>query len=509
MKGSICDSGTVEIIGPITSTVEDAILVYAAILGSSTAERIALKPSPPCLPNLTSHDSRDVLGSLRLGKYTEWFNDVFSTDISAKCEDVLNRLLETHGCKTVEIVIPELHEMRNAHIVSIGSESASGLYPDYEDGKKVKFTLDTRTNLALFQSFSATDYVAAQSLRRRLMYYHTEILKNVDVIVTPTTGMTAPVIPPAALSSGETDLQVSGNLMRFVVTANLLGFPAISVPVLKVFSNLAQTFANPQTTEGSEQLSQRIWGIIQKKIFKAKEHPRDESVELPVLEPLLEKYLKLAAKPFKRKKSAANPSKKKQSASWNRHKMLNSLAQSSIFWILKIIDSRNFPQTELQKVCDIFQNALVAYFDSKKSQMKCEFLKETFKRRPWIGRHLFGFLLEKCGSAKSQFRQVEALDLVTEILKSQLSSAADISSADVSKKMLKTHLPKLCHLIKHLVSNMPEKQTRRADVRKFCGKVFQILKTFELDASFLKSLEPEGHTACESQLGDVFLALKK
>ncbi|KAL8060842.1 hypothetical protein ABFX02_02G051300 [Erythranthe guttata] len=279
--------------------------------------------------------------------------------------------------------------------------------------------------------------------------------------------------------------------------------------VLKVFSNLAQTFANPQTTEGSEQLSQRIWGIIQKKIFKAKEHPRDESVELPILEPLLEKFLKLAAKPFKRKKSAANPSKKKQSASWNRHKMLNSLAQSSIFWILKIIDSRNFPQTELQKVCDIFQNALVAYFDSKKSQMKCEFLKETFKRRPWIGRHLFGFLLEKCGSAKSQFRQVEALDLVTEILKSQLSSAADISSADVSKKMLKTHLPKLCHLIKHLVSNMPEKQTRRADVRKFCGKVFQILKTFELDASFLKSLEPEGHTACESQLGDVFLALKK
>ncbi|KAL8060832.1 hypothetical protein ABFX02_02G050800 [Erythranthe guttata] len=231
MKGSICDSGTVEIIGPITSNVEDTILVYAAILGSSTAERIALKPSPPCLPNLTSHDSRDVLGSLRLGKYTEWFNDVFSTDISAKCEDVLNRLLEAHGCKTVEIVIPELHEMRNAHIVSIGSESASGLYPDYEDGKKVKFTLDTRTNLALFQSFSATDYVAAQSLRRRLMYYHTEIFKKVDVIVTPTTGMTAPPIPPAALSSGETDLQVAGNLMRFVVTANLLGFPAISVPV--------------------------------------------------------------------------------------------------------------------------------------------------------------------------------------------------------------------------------------------------------------------------------------
>lgn len=36
--------------------------------------------------------------------------------------------------KTAEIVIPELNEMRIAHIVSIGSESLCGLTPDFEDG---------------------------------------------------------------------------------------------------------------------------------------------------------------------------------------------------------------------------------------------------------------------------------------------------------------------------------------------------------------------------------------
>lgn len=231
MIGSICDSGTVEIIGPITTTVEDAILVYSAILGSSAADRIALKPSIPHVPILSSHESSNFLGSLKLGKYTEWFNDVFSTDITEKCEDVINRLTETHGCKTVEIVIPELPEMRNAHIVSIGSESVCGLNPDFEDGKRAKFTNDTRTNLALFRSFTASDYVAAQCLRRRIMLYLMDIFKKVDVIITPTTGMTAPVIPPAALKSGETDLQVAGNLMRFVTLANLLGLPAISIPV--------------------------------------------------------------------------------------------------------------------------------------------------------------------------------------------------------------------------------------------------------------------------------------
>ncbi|KAH9605457.1 hypothetical protein KSS87_008328 [Heliosperma pusillum] len=231
MRGSLCDAGTVEIIGPIASSVEDAMLVYAAILGSSPADRISLKPSPPCFPNLTFEGRSSALGSLRLGKYTEWFNDVQSSEISQKCEDVLKRLSEAYDCKTVEISIPELHEMRTAHVVSIGSESLCSLNPHCEEGNCSKLTYDTRTNLALFRSFSATDYVAAQRFRRRIMYYHMELFKKVDIIVTPTTGMTAPVITPSALEFGESNLQVSGYLMRFVVAANLLGLPAISIPI--------------------------------------------------------------------------------------------------------------------------------------------------------------------------------------------------------------------------------------------------------------------------------------
>ncbi|XWS68189.1 hypothetical protein CRYUN_Cryun04dG0069800 [Craigia yunnanensis] len=204
---------------------------YAAILGSSPENRISLKPSPPCLPILSSPENANTLGSLRLGKYTEWFNDVHSTDISDVCEDVLNLLSKSHGCETIEIVIPELHEMRTAHIVSIGSETLCSLNPDCEDGKGVKLTYDTRTSMALFRSFTASDYVAAQCLRRRIMHHHMEIFKKVDVIVTPTTGMTAPKIPPSALKVGETDMQVTGYLMRFIIAGNLLGLPAITVPV--------------------------------------------------------------------------------------------------------------------------------------------------------------------------------------------------------------------------------------------------------------------------------------
>ncbi|MBA0873819.1 hypothetical protein Goshw_007608 [Gossypium schwendimanii] len=231
MEGSLCDAGTVEIIGPIASTVEDVILVYAAILGSSPDNRISLRPPPPCFPDLSSLENANTLGSLRLGKYTEWFNDVHSTDISDVCEDVLKLLSKSHGCETIEIVIPELHEMRTAHVVSIGSETQCSLNPDCEDGKGVKLMYDTRISMALFRSFTASDYVAAQCLRRRIMHHHMEIFKKVDVIVTPTTGMTAPKIPSTALKDGETDMQVTAYLMRFIIAGNLLGLPAITVPV--------------------------------------------------------------------------------------------------------------------------------------------------------------------------------------------------------------------------------------------------------------------------------------
>ncbi|KAL0692026.1 hypothetical protein Bca4012_059206 [Brassica carinata] len=100
--------------------------------------------------------------------------------------------------------------------------------------------------------------------------------------------------------------------------------------VMTVYLNLAQALVNPSTAESSQQLLQRIWGIIQKKIFKAKELFNDESMELSALASLLEKNLKLAAKPFKsKKKSGVDHSKKKQSAAWNRHKMIASLAQNS------------------------------------------------------------------------------------------------------------------------------------------------------------------------------------
>ncbi|WCJ18168.1 DNA polymerase V family [Euphorbia peplus] len=283
--------------------------------------------------------------------------------------------------------------------------------------------------------------------------------------------------------------------------------------VVTVYSNLCRALVNPHTAEISVQLGERIWGILQKKILKAKEFPKGETVQIATLEDLLEKNLKLASKPFKGKKLADSSEKKqpvpsqkrKQSAAWKRHKMMMSLAQDSTFWILKIIDARNLPEPELKKCFDIIEGVLVGYLDDKRSQIKSGFLKEIFRRKPWIGQHFFGFLLEKCSTPKSEFRRVKVLDLLMETLKLMVSSSSD----DASKKILKNHLKKISHLIKELATNMPETKSRQAEVRKFCSKIFQILSSHDLAKSFLKDLSAETQAACESKLGQVFLNLKK
>ncbi|CAI0539578.1 unnamed protein product [Linum tenue] len=143
-----------------------------------------------------------------------------------------------------------------------------------------------------------------------------------------------------------------------------------------------QAFVNPQTTEISEQLGQRIWGILNKKIVKSKEYPKGADVDNVLLVTLLERNLKLASRPFKKKKSsAADQSKKKQSAAWKRHKMLGSLAQDSTFWILKVIDASNFSEDERHSVFHAVKNLLTGYFCSKKCPIKSGFVREIFRRR--------------------------------------------------------------------------------------------------------------------------------
>ena len=167
---------------------------------------------------------------------------------------------------------------------------------------------------------------------------------------------------------------------------------------MTVYSFLLQAYVKSHANTGGKQFRQRIAGIIQKKIFKAKEYPRFPENQIETLKTLIENSLKLVSR--------------------SRFKDVSSLAQNATFWLLKITTSMNCPNSELESVVEVFQNTLVDYFNKKKSRLKLGFVKEVFRRYPWMGISLFSFLLEKCGWTNAEFRRIETLDLLDFIMTS-------------------------------------------------------------------------------------------
>lgn len=209
--------------GAIAATARDAALAYAVIAGPDPKDSTSLTQPRPTLENFENVD----LHGLRLGTFPAWFRDS-SPVMQNQCNELLKGL-SSLGAQVVPVEIPELEAARIAQLVIIITEMMTALERYYPDHHK-EFGLDVRANLALGRTLNARDYVKAQRIRTRVMRHFNTALAQVDAIISPSTGRTAPPISPAALSKGESDLTTLGELMRFSVPANMTGLPAISFP---------------------------------------------------------------------------------------------------------------------------------------------------------------------------------------------------------------------------------------------------------------------------------------
>ena len=211
-------------IGPLAGSAADTALTYALIAGPDPNDPISLHQP---LPTLKGWDNLNLKG-LKLGVYWDWFRHA-DLKVVAACEAMLKEY-EKMGCEILEIVIPNLEANRVAHSVTILSEMAQAMNATYDEHHK-EHALDVRVNLAMARQLSATDYVTAQRIRTRMINHFSNAFQNVDMILTPTTGIAAPEIKKGALPDGESDFSTTIEIMRFVTAANMAGLPAISFPI--------------------------------------------------------------------------------------------------------------------------------------------------------------------------------------------------------------------------------------------------------------------------------------
>ena len=163
-------------LGPMTRSVEDAMLVLAAITGPDAGD----VSSVPCR---LEYDAAAPVRGLRVGYFPRWMTESPATDV----DRAALAQLQTLGLATVEVSLPDWPYGSLQHILF--SEAAAS-FEELTLGRQVD-TLkvqvpDAWPNLFRESRFlSAVDFVQADRLRRRVAIEMARVMSDVDLLLVP------------------------------------------------------------------------------------------------------------------------------------------------------------------------------------------------------------------------------------------------------------------------------------------------------------------------------------
>ena len=210
-RGVLALSLTFDHIGPMTRTVRDAAISFNAI---SEANYV-----PPA--------SVDIAG-LRIGIPRNFF----FAHLDPEVEEAVRKAIATAvtlGAVVKEVSLPDIAALNTVGRILLLSEAVSVLRPYL--GRRTDFGQDVLALLDQGRMISAADYLDAQRLRRLMYQEFTRVWADVDCIFTPATPMVAPLIGQRTVQTGTIIEDVRLAATRFARSINILGIPALAMPV--------------------------------------------------------------------------------------------------------------------------------------------------------------------------------------------------------------------------------------------------------------------------------------
>ena len=217
-RGVLPLSWSLDHVGPMTRTVEDAAIVLHAIAGHDPMDGSTVdEPVPDYVRSLEA----GVRG-LRIGMPKQFFFENVGAEVETAVRSAV-ALLEEMGAEVRDVDAPLISDIPGG-VTAIMLPEALAYHHKWMAERPVDYGDDVRYRLELGSTFLAVYYVQAQRLREMAVEtWRQEVFSRVDLIATPTTPITAPRIE-------EGDLSTTVNLIRFTNPLNFLGVPAISVP---------------------------------------------------------------------------------------------------------------------------------------------------------------------------------------------------------------------------------------------------------------------------------------
>ncbi len=237
--GLIAYSSSLDQIGPITKNVEDCRIVFNAIQGKDNLDSTSKK-----VENISRFDSRNIK-KLKIGVPKEYFVKEVDQEVLGIIKKAISKY-EDLGAEIKEISLPYTQYAIPAYYILSASEASANLarYDGvryglskgdnlkdlYFETRRQGFGQEVKRRImmgtfSLSSGYYEAYYSRAQKVRKLIQKDFKRVLKDVDVIMAPTT-------PTPAFKIGEkTNDPISMYLSDiFTVSINLGGLCAISVP---------------------------------------------------------------------------------------------------------------------------------------------------------------------------------------------------------------------------------------------------------------------------------------
>jgi aspartyl-tRNA(Asn)/glutamyl-tRNA(Gln) amidotransferase subunit A len=243
--GLLAFASSLDQIGPLTLTVEDAALVLQ-VIGGFDAHDATSSPEP--MPDVMSALTGDVTG-LRIGVPRAFLGEGVDAAVLEAFEAAL-QVLTARGATVVDIELPHAGYGIPVYYLIATAEASSNLARydgvryghrtrlDKEDGLKQMYERTRNEGFGpevkrrimlgtyvLSAGYYDAYYLKAQQVRTLLRQDYDRAFDRVDVVATPTT-------PTPAFKLGEKTSDPVQMYLNdiFTVSANLTGLPSISVP---------------------------------------------------------------------------------------------------------------------------------------------------------------------------------------------------------------------------------------------------------------------------------------
>jgi AtzE family amidohydrolase len=214
-------SSSFDHIGPFARSVQDIATVFDALQKEDDRDPICTKRPPQLVLPQLKQDISDI----RIAIAADYFTKGAEPEALAAVQKVADALNVTEY-----VTIPEAHRARAAAFVITASEGAN-LHLDKLRSHPEDFDPATRDRFLAGALIPSSWYLQAQRFRKWYCDRVRKVFENVDLILAPTTPISAPLIGQQTMILDGEEIFVRPHLGLFTQPLSFIGLPVLSVPI--------------------------------------------------------------------------------------------------------------------------------------------------------------------------------------------------------------------------------------------------------------------------------------